>query len=76
MAISTTPPISLADLQPDLDEAVQLVLELMAVPGGSGQERAVADAITQHLLAAGAPAAAIRTDGLTAARRWPATWAT
>ncbi len=46
----------------DLDEAVQLVLELMAIPGGSGQEKAVADTITQHLRIAGAPASAIRTD--------------
>ncbi len=39
-----------------------MVMELMAIPGKSGQEAAVAETITKKLLAAGAPAAAIRHD--------------
>lgn len=52
-----------ADLpEPDLDEALRLVMELMAIPGLSGDEAAVAAFITERLREAGAPAAAIRTD--------------
>jgi tripeptide aminopeptidase len=49
-------------LEPDLDEAVRLVLRLMAIPGPSGQEGAVAEFITGHLRKAGMPAGAIRVD--------------
>ena len=47
---------------PDLTRAQQLVLELMAIPGKSGDEAAVADYIRGKLLAAGAPGDAIKTD--------------
>src|SRR5438132_14084317 len=47
---------------PDLDEALRLVMQLMAIPGLSGDEAAVAAFITERLCEAGAPAAAIRTD--------------
>jgi len=48
--------------EPDLDEAVQMVMELMAIPGPSGQEGAVAEFVTQHLRSSGVPASAIRMD--------------
>jgi tripeptide aminopeptidase len=47
---------------PDLDRAQKLVLELMAIPAKSGEEAVVADYIRGKLLAAGAPAEAIKTD--------------
>ncbi len=47
---------------PDLDEALQLAMQLMAIPGLSGDEAAVAGFITDHLREAGAAADAIRTD--------------
>ncbi len=37
-------------------------MELLAIPAGSGQEGPVAEYIREHLLAAGAPASAIKTD--------------
>ncbi|HEX3998981.1 MAG TPA: M20/M25/M40 family metallo-hydrolase [Pirellulales bacterium] len=43
-------------------DPLELVLQLMAIPGVSGQEGAVAEFITEHLRKAGAPPAAIRTD--------------
>src|ERR1700722_8014646 len=48
--------------EPDLDEAVQLVMELMAIPGPSGKEGAVAEFVTRRLRSCGYPASAIRTD--------------
>ncbi|MEX0585581.1 MAG: peptidase M20, partial [Pirellulales bacterium] len=42
--------------------AIDLVLELMAIPGKSGQERAVAERIIGHLLKAGVPDSAITFD--------------
>ena len=47
---------------PNLARAQQLVLELMAIPGKSGDEAAVAEYIRGKLLAAGAAAEAIKTD--------------
>jgi tripeptide aminopeptidase len=41
---------------------LNLVMELMAIPGVSGQERGVAEYITKKLRAAGAPASAITSD--------------
>ena len=38
------------------------VIEMMAIPGGSGQEAGIAEYIRSSLLAAGAEAAAIRFD--------------
>jgi tripeptide aminopeptidase len=48
--------------EPNLARAQQLVLELMAIPGKSGEEAAVAEFIRGKLLAAGAPAEAIFAD--------------
>jgi tripeptide aminopeptidase len=48
--------------QPQVDRALQLVLELMAIDGKSGEDATVATFIEQQLLAAGAPAAAIVRD--------------
>jgi tripeptide aminopeptidase len=48
--------------EPDLDEALRLVMQLMAIPGLSGEEAGVAAFITKRLRDAGAPASAIRTD--------------
>ncbi len=48
--------------QPHLARAQQLVLELMAIAGKSGEEAGVADYIRGKLLVAGAPADAIVTD--------------
>jgi tripeptide aminopeptidase len=46
----------------DPKRAFQMVMELMAIPGTSGHEKAVADYITGKLREAGAPASAIRHD--------------
>jgi tripeptide aminopeptidase len=48
--------------QPDLARAQQLVLELMPIPGKSGEEAGVAEFIRSKLLAAGAPADAVFSD--------------
>ena len=48
--------------EPNLARAQQLVLELMAIPGKSGEEAAVSSFIREKLLAAGAPAEAIVSD--------------
>jgi len=48
--------------EPNLARSQQLVLELMAIPGKSGEEAVVAEYIRGKLLAAGAPADAIKTD--------------
>jgi len=47
---------------PDLAAARKLVLELMAIRGGSGDEKAVAERIVKHLRAAGCPPEAIAFD--------------
>jgi len=47
---------------PDLAAARRLVLELMAIRGGSGDEKDVADRIVKHLRAVGCPKAAIAFD--------------
>ena len=47
---------------PDLARVQRLVLELLAIPGKSGEEAGVADFIRATLLAAGAPPDAIKTD--------------
>ncbi|MCA9207339.1 MAG: M20/M25/M40 family metallo-hydrolase [Planctomycetales bacterium] len=59
---NTTTPI-----EPNLDRAFDLVMQLMAIPGKSGEEQAAAEFIIERLKAAGAPADAIRFD--TANRR-------
>jgi len=47
---------------PDLAAARRLVLDLLAIPGVSGDEKAIAERIVHHLKAAGCPAAAIHFD--------------
>ena len=49
-------------MEPDLDAAVRLVMELMAIPATSGKEAPVAQYITDKLLAAGARPGDIRHD--------------
>ena len=53
----------------DLCRAFDFVMQLMAIPGKTGQERQVADFIIQRLRNAGAPAESIETDS--AHRRSP-----
>jgi tripeptide aminopeptidase len=48
--------------QVDQKRAFQMVMELMAIPGSSGREGAVASYITKKLREAGAPDSAIRSD--------------
>jgi len=51
-----------AALEPDLKQATERVLELMAIPGTSGHEGLVAERIRSQLLVAGAPSADISSD--------------
>lgn len=60
--------------EPDLDRAVELVVQLMAIPGKSGDEGAVAEFIVDRLRKAGADPSWIQTD--TAHRRTPITGST
>ncbi len=64
-------PTNAADtsLRPDAAEALQLVMQMMALPGLSGREGIVAQFIMDHLRRAGAPEAAIVLDS--AHRRTP-----
>lgn len=55
--------------EPDLDRAVDLVLELLTIPGRSCEEQLIADAVEARLRAAGATPAMMRRD--TAHRRTP-----
>ena len=55
-------PAAMPPHEPDLDEALRLVMQLMAIPGPSGREGAVAEFIVRHLRDAGAPRAAILSD--------------
>lgn len=48
--------------EPDLARALRMVLDLMAIPGSSGKEAAVAGYVKQRLIEAGAPPSAIRHD--------------
>lgn len=48
--------------EPDLAAALDRAIELMAIPGKSGEERRVAETITRHLRKAGVPASAIVSD--------------
>lgn len=48
--------------QPDLAAALDRALELMSIPGKSGEEQAVAAYITRQLRKAGVPASAIASD--------------
>jgi len=55
--------------EPDPRRALDLVMELMAIPGKTGQEQEVADRVIRYLRQAGVPAGAIATDS--AHRRSP-----
>lgn len=46
----------------DADAAVQLVMELLSIPGKSGEEQQVAEAVVRRLIAAGVPRSAIVFD--------------
>ena len=48
--------------EPDLTAATKRVLELLSIPGVSGNEKQVADTVVKMLLAAGCPAGAIKID--------------
>jgi tripeptide aminopeptidase len=67
--LQSTPPTPATSARPDLDEALRLVMQLMALPGLSGREGAVAQFIMEQLRHAGAPESAILLD--TAHRRTP-----
>jgi tripeptide aminopeptidase len=54
--------VAIASPKFDAIRAIDLVLELMAIPGASGDERAVADVIRNRLIAAGIPPNALTTD--------------
>lgn len=67
-----TPPTANAapgPFEPDLQRAVDLVMEMMAIPGPSGQEAEIADFIVTRLVAAGVPRSQIKFD--TAHKRSP-----
>jgi tripeptide aminopeptidase len=48
--------------EPDLDAAFDLAMELMAIPGRSGEEGIIIEFVRRRLLAAGAPASALAFD--------------
>jgi len=48
--------------EPDLERFQKILLELLAIPGPSCEEQAVAQYITRQLCAAGVPRSAIKTD--------------
>ncbi len=56
---ATLPP---ATAEPNLDRALQLAIQLMSLPGLSGEEAQVAKFITSQLVAAGADPQTIQTD--------------
>ena len=65
--VRPTPQTASADaaaVEPDLERAVKLVLELMAVPGKSCQEAMIADIVEAKLRAAGAAPSLIRRDSI------------
>ena len=62
MAKKTVPPSPALPYEPDLARAEQLILNLLPIPGKSGEEGKVVAFIKVQLLAAGAPAEAIVTD--------------
>jgi tripeptide aminopeptidase len=68
-APAVAPTVAMPDVKLDKRRALALVTELMAIPGGSGDEAAVASYVRKKLLAAGAPADAIQFDN--AHRRTP-----
>lgn len=65
VAESSAPP------EPDLRRALQLVLDLMPIPGKSGEERAVSEHIVSRLRAAGVAAKLITIDNAQTRTRLP-----
>jgi tripeptide aminopeptidase len=59
---SRTGPTRAVGPEPDLQRAVDLVLQLMQIPGKSCEEGAIADAVTARLLKAGAAPSMIQRD--------------
>lgn len=55
-------PAAAAAVEPDLKRALSIAMELMAIPGASGDEWRVVEYITDKLRHAGVPASAISTD--------------
>lgn len=55
-------PVSADSVEPNLSRALDLAMQLMAIPGKSGEEGRVVEFITGKLRAAGVPSLAIRTD--------------
>jgi tripeptide aminopeptidase len=51
-----------APIEPHRQRALDLVMELMAIPGTSGEEAEIAQRITERLLEAGAPRDSIQSD--------------
>jgi len=60
--MSQQQPATVANAEPNLERAFALVMQMMAIPGKSREEAAVATFITEQLLAAGIPADAIQRD--------------
>ncbi|HLA85199.1 MAG TPA: M20/M25/M40 family metallo-hydrolase, partial [Thermoguttaceae bacterium] len=56
-AASTARPI-----EPDLRRAEKILLELLSIAGPSGEEKAVAEYVTNRLVAAGVPRSAVKAD--------------
>ncbi|MBX3437808.1 MAG: peptidase M20, partial [Planctomycetaceae bacterium] len=50
------------DHEIDAEAALRLLMELLAVPGRSGEEQLVADVVVRRLVDAGVPQSAITTD--------------
>ncbi|MEM7125619.1 MAG: M20/M25/M40 family metallo-hydrolase [Chloroflexota bacterium] len=59
--IDPTSPNALS-IEPNLERATDIVMEMMAIPGKTGNEAGVVAYIREKLLAAGAPADSIQTD--------------
>ena len=55
--------------EPNLERALLLVMEMMAIRGGSGKEKGVADFIVSQLRNAGVDEASINSTTLTKGRR-------
>ena len=62
MIAKAKPSDSAAPAEPNLTRALDLAMQLMAIPGKSGEEKGVVDFITSKLRGAGVPSLAIRTD--------------
>ncbi len=76
-AVKTKPVASAAGaLKLDQKQAFARVMELMAIPGTSGQEGAVAEYVTKQFRAAGLPASALKFDNANTKTQSRGKWAT